>query len=423
MEFSAAIIARNEENVLPRILESLKGVDDIVVVSTGSTDKTVEIAKSYGCNVFEVGDRFKRVATEEQVQEFKSKFGFEPSFKAGEKYFHFADARNYAMSQCKNDMVFQPDADEIVDWDLEKVKSIIEDQDQLTYQFCFAHNPDGTPALEFQHTKFFRKSKVKWVGWVHEIHSPVEGQVPKPPLYTDAIYLHHWQEDKPERGNYLPGLELSVLCGENLDRNTYYLARELYYQKKYQDAVKMFDAAFKIMWWKPERGQGYIYLSRCHKILGNHEKAAECLYLSLQECDSRREPWFELGKMFPERAAYYYGAAMQVPFNEHGYLNDKNLYGWVIPEKLAAFYGKAGDVEASKKWWLEALKHNPPAYVMAAFENFYGKAPLISIVVPTCRPEGFERLKKSIEEKTIYPNYEIVKKDEEGTAVKKFNLK
>ena len=51
---SAALITFNEERNLPRVLESLRGVADEVVVSdSGSTDGTVEIARSFGARVFE----------------------------------------------------------------------------------------------------------------------------------------------------------------------------------------------------------------------------------------------------------------------------------------------------------------------------------------------------------------------------------
>lgn len=52
MKVSAAMMVKNEEEMLPRCLESIKWVDELIVVDTGSTDKTVEISKSYGAKVF-----------------------------------------------------------------------------------------------------------------------------------------------------------------------------------------------------------------------------------------------------------------------------------------------------------------------------------------------------------------------------------
>lgn len=50
---SACMIVKNEAKVLSRCLESIKNyVDEIVVVDTGSTDRTVEIAESYGARVY-----------------------------------------------------------------------------------------------------------------------------------------------------------------------------------------------------------------------------------------------------------------------------------------------------------------------------------------------------------------------------------
>ena len=52
MTLSVVIITFNEEHNLPRTLESVEWADEIVVVDSLSTDRTVEIAKSYGAKVW-----------------------------------------------------------------------------------------------------------------------------------------------------------------------------------------------------------------------------------------------------------------------------------------------------------------------------------------------------------------------------------
>ncbi len=52
---TVSMIVKNEERFLPECLLSVKGVaDEIIVVDTGSTDRTVDIAKSFGAKVIEI---------------------------------------------------------------------------------------------------------------------------------------------------------------------------------------------------------------------------------------------------------------------------------------------------------------------------------------------------------------------------------
>ena len=53
MKISATIITHNEERNLPRAIESLRSVDEIVVVDSGSSDRTVELARNLGATVIE----------------------------------------------------------------------------------------------------------------------------------------------------------------------------------------------------------------------------------------------------------------------------------------------------------------------------------------------------------------------------------
>jgi glycosyltransferase involved in cell wall biosynthesis len=53
VKISATIITCNEERNLPRAIESLRCVDEILVVDSGSTDRTIEIAEKLGARVIE----------------------------------------------------------------------------------------------------------------------------------------------------------------------------------------------------------------------------------------------------------------------------------------------------------------------------------------------------------------------------------
>jgi tetratricopeptide (TPR) repeat protein len=81
---SACMIVKNEEEHLQACLESIRDwVDEIIVVDTGSTDRTVEIAKSFGAKIF--------------FQQWEG---------------DFSKARNYSLAQADKDWIFIIDADE-----------------------------------------------------------------------------------------------------------------------------------------------------------------------------------------------------------------------------------------------------------------------------------------------------------------------
>src|SRR5438445_8606176 len=93
VKISVALITLNEEANLPRTLESVTplvrdGQGEIIVVDSGSTDRTLEIARSYGAKIF--------------VEPWKG----------------FAAQKNSAMEKASGDWVLQLDADEALEPEL-----------------------------------------------------------------------------------------------------------------------------------------------------------------------------------------------------------------------------------------------------------------------------------------------------------------
>ena len=95
---SLCMIVKNEEKLLPRCLESVKDyVDEIIIVDTGSTDKTVEIAKRYNAKIYH--------------------HAWENSF---------SKARNYSLKYATCEWILILDADEEIDReDAHKLKDVI----------------------------------------------------------------------------------------------------------------------------------------------------------------------------------------------------------------------------------------------------------------------------------------------------------
>lgn len=243
-------------------MDSLRGLDDIVIsLDDKTTDKTGEIATKLGARVV-TRTNFGEIPTQQDIDNFTSKFNFKPEFTLKDKYCRWDLVRNEAMTYCKNDWVFFPDSDEFVEWDLPEVEKLLRDSDQIEYKFVSSHNNDGTPATWFNHSKLFRKSRNKWVGSVHEVITPTMRGV-NIKTYTDKIVLHHYQANRPYRTSFLPRMEYHYI--KNLDTRTlFYLAREYFYHKRYDDAINTFDKYLNVAWWQPEITEAHYYKALCY---------------------------------------------------------------------------------------------------------------------------------------------------------------
>jgi glycosyltransferase involved in cell wall biosynthesis len=143
---TAILIAYNEELDLPRALASLRGIaDEIVLLDSGSTDRTCEIARQAGARVFT------------------------------RKLDSFAEQKNYAASLSTNDWIFSMDCDQELSPELRSSLAAWKQQapDKNAYEMAQLSNYLGgwirhSGWYPEYKTLLFRRDKGKFVGAVHE---------------------------------------------------------------------------------------------------------------------------------------------------------------------------------------------------------------------------------------------------------------
>src|SRR5436190_550236 len=103
---SVCLIVKNEEKYLSGCLKSIKDIaEEIILVDTGSTDQTIEIAKTFPCKIF--------------------------------NYYwdnNFSKVRNFAIEQANCEFIFFIDADEVFDSNsVSELKNCLKDNSAIAY--------------------------------------------------------------------------------------------------------------------------------------------------------------------------------------------------------------------------------------------------------------------------------------------------
>lgn len=413
--WSTVLIARNEEHTLPRMLASLTEFmargGEVIVLDTGSTDKTASVAKEMGAVVHEVGERFVTVVSEELANEINERFvvdGEEPIIKAGDRLFDFSGARNHAASLASNDWVAMPDCDEIyTKLEIDAINSILPNCQQLEYNFVFSHDQFGNEAIKFCHSKFYRRDVLSWKGIVHEV---LQGNSVKWFLGEDIIKLEHYQNEKTNRSGYLTGLALDCFLDQNNDRNSHYLARELMYRNRPKSAIKEFERHISMNRWPAERGQSMIFIGDCSTDFS--EKVS--WYSRAFFTDTgRREPLIRLANLFLNEKNYqgavvYAEACLTVPWTAY-YANQRDHYEDEPHRILYIAYGWLGNIKKAREHILKALEYRPLRQDYLRDLHYYFTEPRVSIIIPTLgREEKLKRVLSLIKENAGYENYEVI---------------
>ena len=212
---SLCMIVKNEEEVLGRCLDSAADlVDEIVIVDTGSTDRTKEIAARYTGKIFD--------------------FPWRNDFSA---------ARNESFARASMDYCMWLDADDVL---LEGDRAaFLELKEALDPSVSVVMAPyhtgfDGSGRVTFS---YYRERLVKnragmvWEGAVHEAVAPA-GKI----RYADFAVTHRKaRPGDPDRNLRIYQAQLDA--GKTLEpRQRFYYGRELYYHQRWAEALAVFEA-------------------------------------------------------------------------------------------------------------------------------------------------------------------------------------
>jgi glycosyltransferase involved in cell wall biosynthesis len=170
MKITPMILTFNEEPNIGRTLQRLSWASDIVIIDSGSTDSTVEIAKKW------------------------------PQVRVVTRAFDtFADQCNFGLEQIESDWVLSLDADYVLSAELEhEIQALVDEPNVAGYSARFTYCVWGRPlraSLYPPRTVLYRKSKAVYLNDGHGHKVKISGHVRmlnSAVLHDDRKPLDRW---------------------------------------------------------------------------------------------------------------------------------------------------------------------------------------------------------------------------------------
>lgn len=215
---SLCMIVKDEEKSLATCLKSVKDiVDEIIVVDTGSKDKTVEIAKKYGAKVYCIN----------WVNDFSK-------------------ARNFSIKHATSDYILVMDADEYLDGKQSLKQDIVTNKDCYTFQI--KNIKEGNTCFYHRNIRLFKNNM--GIQYEYRLHEQIvlKDSLTQGKVKTIIIHTGYLEEVMVEKDKYTRNYELmSKELKENPSGVSYYNMGRIYYEEKeYTKAIEMFNKSYPL---------------------------------------------------------------------------------------------------------------------------------------------------------------------------------
>ncbi|MCM1048677.1 MAG: glycosyltransferase family 2 protein [Clostridiales bacterium] len=324
---SLCMIVKNEEKLLARCLDSVADImDEIIIVDTGSTDRTKEIAARYTDKLYNF----------EWVNDFSA-------------------ARNFAFSKAEMEYIYSADADEVLDEEnraaFKKLKEMLLPQidivqmyyaNQLSFGTIYNYDKELRPKL-FKRLRTFT--------WAEPIHEQV---ILTPVIYDSDVTITHMPETNHKDRDLASFVRLAS-SGERLSKRLHNIyAKELFVSGDDKDFLAA-EAFFEASCLDTERSGDEIKEAACvvaHAARIRKDTAKFFKYaLKVVACEGCAEICCELGQYFmdnqelDEAVIWYYNGAYETE-------SILNIHcGGDIPlKRLAECYRIMGNSEQAEEY-------------------------------------------------------------------------
>jgi tetratricopeptide (TPR) repeat protein len=330
-------IALNEEKFAEKWLKTTEDADYVLVVDTGSTDRTLDLLASIDVVSVAV------------------------------KPFRFDDVRNASLALLPTDIdvAICLDMDEILTpgW-RKKIEEVWTPKTtRLRYGYVWSWTAQGMPDVTFQADKISGRFTHRWKAAVHEVLHPT---VPEVFANIDSVLIEHHPDQTKSRGQYLQLLQLATTEDPTDDRNSHYLGREHYFYCQYDAAILELERhlTLKKAVWKPERAASMRYIGKCYECLGKSQDAYHWYVRATLEDPQSREALVDLAKFtlrqndFHSTIAYCM-KALALPLTSGEYMAERYARAEGPHDLLAVALSHAGHAKQAIEHARIAVKLNP----------------------------------------------------------------
>ncbi|PGH84635.1 glycosyl transferase [Bacillus thuringiensis] len=340
---SLCMIVRNEEKTLEKCLQSIKGVpDEIILVDTGSTDRTLDIAKKWTNHTYS--------------------FSWIDDFSA---------ARNESFRHATKDYILWLDADDILQPEeaekLQILKKVLDPSiDAVSMLYYVAFDEQHHVTSSTRRIRLVKREKnFRWKGIVHEDLACSESFNHQ----TSDIIVTHTKQTPRHASRNIHIYKRAMERGHVFTTQDYFhYARELSVHKEYDKAIKMYECCLEHPTDISLENRVFIQhqLATCYALIGNQEKEQ---HLTLQSfLIDIPQPVFccRMGEFFIqqrqfEQAIFWYQLAISIKLpNRYEWSLSQQIYQTWLPHKQLGFcYFLLENYIESYKHYQHVLEYQP----------------------------------------------------------------